>query len=102
MTVPHPPHCFFLDHASTVTLFSLLGMAPPPEDPRLGSLGSLGTPAPRVSIPLVKGFRFGITAGRQHRERDECANPDGAGICGATDPLAGGGLSWKEKTGGPR
>jgi len=32
---------------------------------------------------------------------DGCANPDGAEICGAADPLAGGGLSWKEKTRGP-
>lgn len=36
-------------------LFSLLGMALPPEDPRLSSLGSFGVPAVSQH-PLGKGF----------------------------------------------
>lgn len=52
---PTLPPFFFLDHAPTVTLFSLLGMALPPQDPRLSSLGSFGVPAVSQH-PLGKGF----------------------------------------------
>lgn len=51
-----PSPLFFLDHAPTVTFFSLLGMAfLPPEDPMLSSLGSFGVPAVSQN-PLGKGF----------------------------------------------
>lgn len=52
--------------------------------------------------PLGKGLLVWDYSRQAALGRDEHANPDGAEIFDTTDTLAGGGLSWKEKMGGPQ
>lgn len=102
-TVPHPPHvCFFFRPC-----FDCYSLLPAGNGTACrGSQAWLLRKAQHANSeshhPLGKGLLVWDYSSQAAPGRDECANPDGVEVCDATDTLAGGGLSWKEKMGGSR